>query len=157
MQQVEVAGADVRDPAGRDRARTPMQWSPEAGAGFTRAGVRPWLQLGDYASRNVERQREDPDSHLTLVRDLIRLRRESDDLREGAYETIPNAAGSWVWRRGEGLVVAVNLSGAEVAVEGLEGAIAISTDRRRDGERVGGRLRLEPWSGAVVGASGRPR
>jgi alpha-glucosidase len=157
MPQVEVAEGDVRDPSGRDGARTPMQWSPGPGAGFTRSDVRPWLPLGDHAERNVEAQRGDPESYLTLVRDLIALRRESGGLRGGAYRTLPSPEGSWAWRRGEGLAVAVNLSDAEVVVEGVEGEIAISTARERDGERVGGRLRLAPWSGAVVGwgAGGR--
>lgn len=100
--------------------------------------------------RNVERQREEPDSHVMLVRDLIALRRESGDLRGGAYETLPSPEGSWAWRRGDGLAVAVNLSDAEVVMEGLDGTIEVSTNRRRDGDQVDGGLRLEPWDGAVV-------
>ena len=48
-------------------------------------------------------------------------------------------------------------SGGELAseraanVRDVDGVVRISTDRARDGEAVGGRLRLEPWSGAVVG------
>jgi alpha-glucosidase len=127
-----------------------MQWSPEPGAGFTQPDVRSWLPLGDYVVRNVEAQRADAESHLALVRDLIALRRESGDLRGGRYETLPSPEGSWAWRRGDGLAVAVNLSDAEVVVEGLEGTIEVSTNRRRDGDQVDGGLRLEPWDGAVV-------
>ena len=42
------------------RQRTPMPWSPEPGAGFTEAGVEPWLPFGDVAACNVADQRRDP-------------------------------------------------------------------------------------------------
>jgi hypothetical protein len=38
-----------------------------------------------------------------------------------------------------------------VTVDGVGGAVLISTDRARDGERVSGALRLAPWSGAIIG------
>jgi hypothetical protein len=63
---------------------------------------------------------------------------------------MPGPPGSWVWRRGAGTVVALNLSDEDVTVEGVDGRIAIATDREREGERVGGTLRLAAWSGAVV-------
>lgn len=150
LRQVEVAGEDERDIVGRDGARTPMHWSAEAGAGFTDPGVKPWLPFGDFAGRNVAGQRSDAGSTLAFVRDLIALRRESDDLRSGAYATLAATERSWAWRRGTGTIVALNLSGSEEVVEGAEGTIRIATGRERDGERVQGLLRLEPWSGAVV-------
>jgi hypothetical protein len=45
----------------------------------------------------------------------------------------------------------VNLSDADVTVEGIEGTILVATSRARDGEAVTGSLRLGAWSGAVVG------
>ena len=53
-------------------------------------------------AHNVAAQREDPGSILHLVRDLIALRREREDLRGGAYETLPAPDGAWAWRRGDG-------------------------------------------------------
>ena len=41
------------------RCRTPMQWSAEPGAGFTEAGVEPWLPFGDTEAHNVAAQRDD--------------------------------------------------------------------------------------------------
>jgi alpha-glucosidase len=127
-----------------------MHWSAEAGAGFTDPGVKPWLPFGDFAARNVEDQRRDPGSALTLVRDLITLRRESPDLRGGSYATLPSLDGTWAWRRGEGTTVALNMSDAGSSVEVGAGTIRIATERDRDGERVEGRLELSPWTGAVV-------
>ena len=96
----------------RDECRTPMQWDGEPGAGFTN-GAEPWLPFAD--DRSVAAQREDPGSTLHLVRDLIALRRERADLREGGYETVDGPA--WVYRRGEGTVVALNLSDSPVTVD----------------------------------------
>ena len=84
------------------------------------------------------------------MRDLVARRREHADLRGGAYATLPAPAGAWAWRRGEGHATGLNMSDREVDVDGLEGTIAIATDRARDGERVAGCLRLGPWQGALV-------
>ncbi|HET9344789.1 MAG TPA: alpha-glucosidase, partial [Candidatus Limnocylindrales bacterium] len=86
----------------RDQCRTPMQWDGGPGAGFTN-GAEPWLPFAD--DRSVAAQREDPGSTLHLVRDLIALRREHDDLRSGAYERLAATDGAWAWRRGDGFAV----------------------------------------------------
>ena len=84
---------DLRDPlgvrywpayAGRDAMRTPMHWRKGPGGGFTDAGVRPWLPMGDTGC-NVEDQREDPSSILNLARDLVARRAARPDLCLGAY------------------------------------------------------------------------
>ena len=95
------------DRAGRDRYRHPMQWDGSPGGGFTTG--EPWLPLVDPADHNVADQREDPGSTLTLVRDLIRLRRELS----GELELIDAAEGVLAFRRGRH-VVAVN-TGVEAA------------------------------------------
>jgi alpha-glucosidase len=139
------------DPAtNRDMCRTPMHWSAEPGAGFTERDARPWLPFGDHAARNVADQRADPASTLNLVRDLIALRRERADLRGGAYATLPAPAGAWAYRRGDGTAVALNLSSAPVAIDGLDGTVLVATRRERDGERVNGTLALGPWEAAVL-------
>ena len=157
MVEVPVTGDDVRDPAGvlgtqpgRDPGRTPMQWNAGPGAGFTREGVRPWLPIGDARANNVEDQRRDPGSVLRLCRDLIALRRETSDLRSGAYASLPSPPGAWSWRRGPSTIIAVNLSDRRVAVPVGPGTIAIGTDRSRDGETADGDLSLGPSEGAVL-------
>ena len=128
----------------RDQCRTPMQWDGGPGAGFTSA-AEPWLPFAD--ERSVAGQREDPGSVLHLVRDLIALRRERADVHEGGYATLPSPAGTWVWRRGERTVVALNLSDVEASVDAA-GTVLIGTDRSRDGHAFDGRL--APWEGVVV-------
>jgi alpha-glucosidase len=150
MTDVEVPQDRALDVEGRDGARTPMHWDARPGAGFTTPSATPWLPLGEHASVNVEAQRADPGSVLTLVRDLIALRRQLPDLRSGAYETTESPEGTWVWRRGERIVVALNMTDAPATVEGVDGTVRIATDRARDGERVDARLELAAWSGALL-------
>jgi alpha-glucosidase len=121
------------DPMGRDPERTPMRWD------------------------EVERQRADPTSMLNLARDLIALRRDSADLRAGAYRTLASDGGLWAWRRGAGTVVALNLGAAPATVPDVEGTIAIATDRARDGERVDGALTLAPDAAVILFARSRPQ
>jgi alpha-glucosidase len=133
----------------RDVCRTPMPWSDAPGGGFTTAEATPWLPFGDLAV-NVAAQREDPASTLTLVRDLIALRRGAADLTGGAYATLPAPGGAWAYRRGDGFAVALNLSDDDVVVEGVGGRVAIGTDRARDGATAGTALALAPWEGVVI-------
>jgi alpha-glucosidase len=135
---------------GRDPGRTPMQWRSGPGAGFTDAPERSWLPIGDADACNVEAQRGDPGSVLHLCRDLIALRRTRADLRGGAYELVRASDGVWAWRRGTGFSVALNLSGEDAACPEVEGAVAISSSRDRDGDRFDGRL--APWEGVVLTA-----
>ncbi len=58
----------------RDNARTPMQWSGEANAGFTTG--RPWMKVNpNYAEKNVEAQEKDAFSVLTYYKKLLALRK----------------------------------------------------------------------------------
>jgi alpha-glucosidase len=108
--QADGPGGERRyDRAGRDRFRHPMQWDGSPGGGFT--GGEPWLPLVDPSQVNVEAQRDDPASTLTLVRELIRLRRSLP--RE--FRLLDAAAGVVAYARGEHLI-AVNTTGEPLAV-----------------------------------------
>jgi alpha-glucosidase len=160
MPEVELSREDLLDPVGirgwpeepgRDPARTPMRWTGDPEAGFTGDGVRPWLPIGDPSAANAADQRNDPGSVLNLVHDLIALRRNTPDLRSGPASDVEAPAGVWAWRRGSASVVALNLSDDATETIVPPATILVGTDRRRDGERVGDALRLEPWEGAVLG------
>ncbi|HEX2736576.1 MAG TPA: alpha-amylase family glycosyl hydrolase [Acidimicrobiia bacterium] len=158
MPDTDVPRERILDPVGvsyfpiygRDPERTPMQWSVAPGAGFTNAGVEPWLPFGDASACNVHDQRRDPDSFLSLCRDLIGLRAAVPDLRAGGYSPVTAPDGVWAWRRGERVIVALNLRDTAAEVDAVNGLLRISTRRARDGQRVDGRLALAPWEGAVV-------
>ena len=61
----------------RDNARTPMQWTSEENAGFTKGTA--WLKINpDYKEINVEDQENNPDSVLNYYRQLIALRKSDE-------------------------------------------------------------------------------
>jgi alpha-glucosidase len=160
MTDTTLRREDVRDPVGmrywpaypgRDPVRTPMAWSAEQGGGFTRPEVTPWLPFGDLRAANVADQHDDPGSVLRFTRNLLALRRSSADLASGGRAALPAPAGVWAWRRGEHTVVAVNLSDGERVVDGMSGAVLISSAGSRDGEPVKGALTLAAWEAAIVG------
>ena len=79
---------------GRDKCRTPMQWTAGPNAGFSPAGVATWLPLNaDYRlGTNVAEQRDDPDSLLNFYRRLLRVRKENPALVAGTYEPLHEQA-----------------------------------------------------------------
>jgi alpha-amylase len=65
-----------------ERLRTPMQWRPVAGGGFTTG--TPWeAAQPDSVTTTVEAQEADPGSLLNLYRRLIHLRIENEALADG--------------------------------------------------------------------------
>jgi alpha-glucosidase len=159
MLNTDVPANRILDPVGRihgrrmgrDPERTPMPWTGEPGAGFTNPGVEPWLPFGDIAACNVADQRHDPVSMLALTRDLISLRDAIPDLARGDYRTDPRSNDQrWIFRRGERIFVALNMSDDETSLASVHGLVRIGTDRSRDGLRVDGELVLAPWESVMV-------
>ncbi|MGA8016870.1 MAG: alpha-amylase family glycosyl hydrolase [Candidatus Dormiibacterota bacterium] len=154
MTEVDVPRDRRHDRGGeRDRGRTPMPWSGEPGAGFTRPGVEPWLPLGDFARSNVGGQRDEPGSTLRFCRDLVAARRRREELRRGSMTWLPSPSGVLVWRRGSGHAVAVNLGDRPADVAGLTGRILVATDPGRSGESILAPLALPGRSGVLVALS----
>ena len=127
----------------RDPGRTPMPWTRDGG------WTRPWLPLVD-TSRNVEDARADPGSTLHFTRDLIALRRRLPDLQAGGYAELAAPNGTWAWRRGENVVVAVNLGAEPVEIEGVSGTVALTTTREGEDQEITGRLSLSGREGAIL-------
>jgi alpha-glucosidase len=108
------------DRAGRDRYRHPMQWDSSAAGGFTTGEA--WLAPVDPERTNVEAQREDPRSMLSLMRDLLTLRRL---LGEG-LELLDAAPGVLAYRRGEH-AIAINTTADERPAP-LAGELVLETE-----------------------------
>ena len=71
----------------RDNSRTPVQWSDEANAGFTKG--KPWINPGDnYREINVEKALDDEDSIFYFYQKLIALRKQYEIITYGNYELI---------------------------------------------------------------------
>jgi alpha-glucosidase len=134
----------------RDNARTPMQWSPAPGAGFTRPDVRPWLPFGDYQDRNVADETQDPSSVLSLCRGLLELRHQHLGPGLATYEEIPAPDHQWVYRTGD-LIVAANFSEEMTSAAGPGGDVLLSTtEQQRNGPVAGPNLQLRPWEGVII-------
>jgi alpha-glucosidase len=162
LPDVAITEDQLRDPVGirfwpaykgRDPGRTPMQWTWEQGAGFTKPGIEPWLPFGDASACNVDDQRKDPGSILHLCRDLIALRASEADLRSGAYRPRSSPDDTWVYGRGKKHVIALNMSDDIAKIPRIRGTVQLSTGRDRDGSSFSGGLELEPWEGVVVSRS----
>jgi alpha-glucosidase len=163
----------VVDVAGRDPARTPMQWDASPGGGFTTGD--PWLPLNPETRRvNVAAQRQDATSILALYRRLIAVRRESTALRRGGYRPLEGTPdGVFAYLRegdGERWLVALNFGGGAVRVHlpgdgsltasrnasrSERGHVRLSTDPARPAGEVEGAVDLAGDEGVVVRLRGR--
>jgi glycosidase len=103
-----------------ERLRTPMQWAPRPGAGFT-SGT-PWERpQPDSLTTTVAAQDADPGSLLNLYRRLIHLRRNNEALAAGRL--VPLSTGSaqlaaFLRRAGDHAVLVV----ANLGAVGVSGA-----------------------------------
>jgi alpha-glucosidase len=176
LPQVAIPPERIRDPfeinvpgkgVGRDGARTPMQWTDEAFAGFSH--VAPWLPLSDdWHTRNVAVQSADAQSMLTLTRKLLALRERSPALRQGAIRDVTahgdgSEGGALTFIReqdGERLLVALNFGASSLTLDvnetigteadGAQMVIALSTSLDRENERIGPTLTLCANEGVIV-------
>ena len=135
---------------GRDNARTPMQWSDEANAGFTTGP--PWLPVNpNYTTINAEVALADPDSVFWHYKKLIALRKEYPVFVEGDFtlleEEHPNL---FVYQRGmeeEQLLVVCNFGGGETCwplpAHWQDARVLISNYPNRAGA-------LRPWEAMIL-------
>ena len=97
----------------RDNARTPMQWSGEEGAGFTKG--KPWLKInGNYKAVNVMAESELDDGVLAFWKKMIALRRSDATLADGSYSSVYEGARVYAFARELGnrrLISVCNMSG----------------------------------------------
>ncbi len=77
----------------RECARTPMQWSTEPHAGFTRRDrpLTPVISKGPfgYEQINAAQQRRDPNSLLNWTERIIRMRKELPEIGWGDFQILP--------------------------------------------------------------------
>jgi alpha-glucosidase len=173
MRDVEVSPELVHDPEarigipyrpqGRDPYRTPMQWEPGAGAGFTRGS--PWLPASpDTGAVNVATERDAPDSMLSLYRSLLALRRREAALSVGAYAPVAAQGDVLAYLReaaGDRFLIALNFADRPGTLSlGPElggGRLELSTLGITEGEaQVADTLRVRPNEGVVVRLASPP-
>ncbi len=104
----------------RDNARTPMQWSAEDHAGFTKG--TPWIPVAEsYTTINVENDLKDPDSIFKHHQVLIQMRKKYDIITYGDYQLLladHDKVFAYVrhWQ-GASLVVVSNFYAEEVSID----------------------------------------
>jgi len=91
MQNQKIKKRHIRDPlgkklwpffSGRDKSRTPMQWSDKKNGGFSKS--KPWLPSNrNYLSVNVEKQKTDQNSLLNHYTRLMKIRNSYQALSAG--------------------------------------------------------------------------
>jgi maltose alpha-D-glucosyltransferase/alpha-amylase len=140
-----------------DRAgvRTPMQWSADRNAGFSRAEPdrlysRPISDpVYGYPAVNVEAQRADPSSLLQWVRNLIALRKLFPVFGRGSMEVLPlsnRKVLAWLRRLGGDVILCVaNLSRvpqpAELDLSAFQGHVPVEMLGYTEFPRIG----QAPW------------
>jgi len=141
----------------RECARTPMQWSQEPNAGFTKSDrpLTPVISRGPFGFEHVNaaQQRREPNSMLNWTERIIRMRKEVPEVGWGDFEIVQTRdpavfAIRYDWRNNSVLFLH-NLSGAprevafNVGVAGETGKLLVnllSEDHSRAGD--GGRHRV---------------
>jgi hypothetical protein len=87
---------------------------------------------------------------LSLTRSIIATRRASSDLRRGSYKSLPSSPKTWVYRRGESTVVALNFSAQKSKLDIPAGEVVCATDPSRTGAVAGEGFILGPWEGVLA-------
>jgi alpha-glucosidase len=107
-----------RTERGRDGCRVPMPWEGDTSPYGFSATPGTWLPMpGDWASRTVEAQLEDPSSTLSLYRQALELRQGHTTFTGAELEWYGAPPGCLAFRRrGGGLACALNASGAPVSL-----------------------------------------
>ncbi|MBK1438490.1 DUF3459 domain-containing protein [Parapedobacter sp. ISTM3] len=167
MRDVAIPAEEMQDPQGlnmpekdlsRDPCRTPMQWSGEAHAGFSTA--KPWLRVDKrYRRVNVERQRDDPFSMLSLHRKLIELRNSEPALNQGSYTPLFSNDQVIVYRRdspdGDSFLVVLNLTSRPCRYRQsqqpyLHGQVVVATSPEMEDTIISENIYLNGDEGIVV-------
>ncbi len=103
--------------AGRDNARTPMQWNDSKSAGFTSGN--PWMSVNpNHNSINVEADEKNSDSILNYFKRMTTVRKSFPSLMEGNYQPItdnnPDLFLFFREKEEEKLLIALNFSSRAV-------------------------------------------
>ena len=167
MADVPIPSNEIQDPQGlnmpdkhlsRDPARTPMQWSDDAYAGFS--VVKPWLRIDRRFKReNVAMEQTNPYSMLVLYKRLIELRNTELSLQLGDYLPVFANKQLILYRRKQVghtcFLIALNLTSRpayfkQEAPPYFQGEIVIATDPEAEGQLISGELNLGGDEGLLI-------
>jgi alpha-glucosidase len=141
LPNVELPDEVLQDPVwersqhtdrGRDGERVPMPWSGDNPPyGFT-TGTSTWLPMPEgWGPLTVEAELEDPASTLSLYRRLLELRPKYAQPSKDEVEWYGAPEGCLAFRRGNGLICALNASADGVPLP--PGEVVLSSGPLEDG------------------------
>ena len=166
MTDVAIPFEEVVDPQGlnmpdknlsRDPARTPMQWNANTNAGFSEA--KPWLRLHkSYPRQNVEVEKNDLYSMLSLYKKLIALRQREPALNSGTYTPVYSDSQLIAYTRksegGDSFLIVLNLTHRPgyftPASFSFLGEVALASSPELEGTSIENKLSLEGDEGVVI-------
>src|SRR5690349_5002931 len=158
----EIGMGDNLSLSERNCARTPMQWSTEPQAGFTKSKrpILPVISGGPYGYEhvNVAEQGRNPNSLVNWIERIIRMRKEVPEIGWGDFEVLSTRdpavfAIRYDWRNNSVLFVHnLDATPKEVTfstgLRGKENLLLVNLlteDHNRAGENGRHRLLLEPY------------
>jgi oligo-1,6-glucosidase len=154
-------GGDLREflaaqaEVSRDNGRTPMQWTADTSAGFTRG--TPWIRINpDYRTVNVAAEERDTSSVLHYFRRMIQLRKSEPVLVYGRYQLLdrgnPEVFAYTRSLNGRTLMVALSFSaaGGRTALPAGYSAGKILINNVAGSPVRGAQLVLEPYQAVVL-------
>ncbi|WP_159560654.1 glycoside hydrolase family 13 protein [Streptococcus halichoeri] len=150
-------GADAQDildsirKVGRDNARTPMQWTAKAQAGFTTG--QAWLPVNpNHDTINVQAALADPDSIFYTYQKLVALRKEESWLVDADFTLLETTDQVFAYIRKDQTdryLVVANLSDQEQAFPCLE-QVAATIISNTDENQVLAQQQLAAWDAFCV-------
>ncbi|SUN63307.1 glucan 1,6-alpha-glucosidase [Streptococcus dysgalactiae subsp. equisimilis] len=137
---------------GRDNARTPMQWSSEVNAGFSKSD-NTWLVVNpNYQTINIANALDNQDSIFYTYQKLVSLRKEKEWLIEGEFELLETSEKVFAYKRftdTESYLVVVNLSSEEQAFEWEGGYLEKIISNTDELSAIKQQL-LQPWDAFCI-------
>ena len=139
----------------RDNARTPMQWSSAANAGFS-TGKEPWFEINpNYSTINAAQELADPNSIYRFTQKIIALHHAHPAFVYGDYKDIdPSSSQVYAYTRtlgAEHFLVVLNFSKENATLKLPEGMKAgrLLLGNVTSGGTGGNELTLAPWEARV--------
>ncbi|EOH93191.1 alpha,alpha-phosphotrehalase [Enterococcus pallens] len=137
----------------RDNARTPMQWTHEKNAGFTKG--TPWLAVGNHAQEINAAKELEEGSIFAYYQQLIRLRKKYPVISEGSYQAfVPEHESVYGFVReydNHKLLVLNNFFGSaaevQLPLDYVSGEILIDNYR---GTQLTEHLQLQPYQALAI-------
>ena len=148
----------------RDHARTPMQWSAEANAGFCKADVQPWMRVNDdYKTVNAEAERKQSSTDQLSVlqfweRALANRKENKDVFVYGDFRLLDKEHDCIFayerYTREKSFVIVLNFSGKEIewvlpeSIK-LKSWVAGNYTAGKPEKPVSGKLSMKSWEGIL--------